>query len=211
LQLRCTTSAAHQRTTEALLSPEAAASLFSSRSITSLYLENCGLLDDHMDAFAAHVPNNHVLQTIDVKSNLFSDDTLFTVAGALAALDNHTTRLTSIDMSGCQITTRAGQALAQALTHNSTITYLELEGEAERFQDEFSVPVSRFSQDDWMQEIYLRLRLNRALVAADNQVHVSKPHFVEALNSVNDQLDCVYHFVRTCPGYCQNTTTTCYQ
>ena len=85
------------------------------------------------------------------------------------------------------------------MAQNGRITHLELEGGEERFRDEFDIPVGH-SQDDWAQKIYYHIRLNRALpgqAAPD-----SKATFVEALNSVSDQIDCIYHFVRTYPGHC---------
>ena len=43
--------------------------LFASKTIESLYLENCGLLDDHLDVFAKELPSNHVLGHLFLKDN----------------------------------------------------------------------------------------------------------------------------------------------
>jgi Ran GTPase-activating protein (RanGAP) involved in mRNA processing and transport len=106
LQIRC-----QGRQTESILSPEAAALLFSSKKIESLYLENVGLIDDHVDVMAEELPKNNALTLLDVKDNLFTDDALYTIG---RALPNFKT-LTSLDMSGCLITQGAGDELARSL------------------------------------------------------------------------------------------------
>jgi len=201
LQIRCQGG----RQEDSLVSPEAMALLFGSSTISSLYMENCALLDDHMDIFAAEMPENTSLTLLDFQDNLFTDDALYTTGRILPKLPK---QLRSINLSGAMISEAAGQVVAQGLSENQYITHLELEGTAQRFRDEFDVPVGH-SQDPWMQQIYYHLRLNRALTSGE--IQTDKKAYVEALNSVSDQLDCVFHFVRSHPKYmerCGHDTRT---
>ena len=201
LQIRCCQKRQQE---EAVISPDAIGLLFTSKTIRSLYLENCGLLDDHMDIMAQEIPTkNHVLSVLNLKDNKLSEDALYTLANMFPCIND--SKLTSIDLSGVAITKEAGKVLAAGMAQNTRITHLELEGGEERYQDEFDIPVGH-SQEDWAKKIYYHIRLNRALhgkAAPD-----SKATFVEAINSVSDQIDCIYHFVRTYPGHCKGPDQT---
>jgi hypothetical protein len=96
---------------DSILSPEAAALLFSSKKIESLYLEIVGLIDDHVvDVMAQELPQNNVLTLLNVMDNLFTDDALYTIDQALSKLN----KLTTLDLSG------------------GGIKHLKLEGDEER-------------------------------------------------------------------------------
>ena len=190
LQIRC-----QGKQEDSIFSPEASALLFASTTIQSLYLENVGLLDDHVDVMYEELPKNTTLTLLDIKNNLLSDDALYTFARALPKLKV----LKSLDLSGAYITQGAGEAMARGMAQNTVMTHLELEGGEERFADEFDIPVGH-SETDWMKSIYFHIRLNRA--QAQGSVGANKPLFVEALNSVSDQVDCLYHFLRTYPKHC---------
>lgn len=178
--------------TEAIMSPEALTLLMGSRSIQSLYLESCALVDDHSDVMAQELAkHNKTLKLLDLKHNHLSDDALY--AFAICLKTNKT--LKSLDLSGVEITEAGVDALADALHVNTTITNLELEGQLSRFQDEFDIPEGH-SNTSYMQALHYELRLNRA--GSDE----SRPLFVEALNLVSDHLGCLYHLVRKNPSYC---------
>jgi Ran GTPase-activating protein (RanGAP) involved in mRNA processing and transport len=176
---------------EAAISPEAISLLFRSRSLESIYVENCGLCDDHSDAIADELAtNNAQLTLLDLKHNLFSDDALY--AFALCLKKNRT--LKSLDLSGAYISEGGVYALATALEENPVITHVELEGDESRFRDEFAIPDGH-SRTPYMQALDFRLRLNRAGKRENRQ------QFAEALNMVSDHLDCLYHLVRRHPIY----------
>lgn len=186
LQLRC-----QGTQQEPIMSTDAIRILVASTTITSLYMENCGLLDDHTDVLEEELPNNRTLQLLDLKDNvLLSDDVLYSMGRVLAR--NHT--LTSLDLSGAHISSGGGRALAQGMARNQTLTHLELEGTEEKYGNEFDIQLQH-DQEDWMQQIYYHLRLNRAR-AAVGLYNNSKRAWVERLNRVSDHLDCLYYFIR---------------
>lgn len=187
LCIRCKYSQA-----DAILSPEAITLLLASTSLESLYLENCGLVDDHSDAIAEELKVNKKLTLVDLKHNLFTDDALY--AFAMALKFNRT--LLSLDLSGAYISEGGVNALAEAMQQNRVLTHLELEGEASRFVDEFDIPEGH-KNTEYMQELNYRLRLNRA-GKTDN-----RENFAEALNLVSDHLGCIYTLVRGHPKYCE--------
>ncbi len=162
LQIRCVPeNDKRYQQRESIVSPEAVTLLLNSTSIQSLYLENCGLIDDHMDAIAAELPNNNMLKVLDLKHNLFTDDALYTTGHFLPVC-----HLNTLDISGItDITEPGGKALAAGMRLNHKIEHFELEGSFARFQDEFHIPVGH-SSTEWMKEITYRLRLNRAYQAA---------------------------------------------
>jgi hypothetical protein len=180
---------------EAVVSPEAMHLLLTSTSIHTLYLENLGLTDDHTDAMADELRHsNRVLKSLDIKSNYFSDDALYTFAGMLP----HNKTLTSIDLSGVVVTEGGGRKLAEAMQHNRVLTNLELEGYAERYVDEFHIPEAS-ENTDWHRALDFYIRLNRA----GHDCH-QRPAFVESLNSVSDHLGCLYHVLRQHPEHVRN-------
>lgn len=178
-----------------IISPEALPILLGSKSLESIYLENCGLVDDHSDALAEELPNNSKLTLLDLKHNLFTDDALYTFASALKK--NRT--LKSLDLSGAYISEGGVYALASALEDNTVVTHLELEGEASRFTDEFDIPDGH-KNTPYMQALYFQLRLNRA-GKRENPVQ-----FAEALNLVSDHVGCLFHLIRHHPKYFDRTT-----
>lgn len=113
---------------DSIVSPEALAVLLQSKSIESLYMDNCGLIDDHTDVFAAELKENTVLKLLDIKNNLFSDDALFSMASCMP----HNSTLTTLDLTGVTITEAGGRKLAKSMEKNSTMLFIELEGYAER-------------------------------------------------------------------------------
>lgn len=186
LQIRVTTG----RQQEPLLSPEAFGVLLSSKSINTLYLENCGLLDDHMDVLLEELPKSDRLNSLDLKQNWLTDDAIFTTARLLPLVEN----LESLDLSGCELSDAAGEALAVGLAKNKTLLYLELEGTEERYRDEFNVPESKFAQSEWMHLVDFHLRIHRAYKAAN--YNMSGDGFASALNSVSDHISGIYYFMR---------------
>jgi len=175
-----------------IISPEAMPILMGSKSIESMYLENCGLADDHSDVIAEELVNNKTMTLIDLKHNNFSDDALYTFASKIP----QNKKLVSLDISGVHITEGGVMALAEAMRHNTAITHLELEGTATRFADEFDIPDGH-QNTEYMQSLNFRLRLNRAGKGEN------RDKFAEALNSVSDHLGCLYHLVRGNPHYCE--------
>lgn len=202
LQIRC-----QGKQEDAIITPEASAILFSAKNISSLYLENVGLLDDHIDVLAEELTHNHVLTLLDLKDNMFTDDALYTIGRALPKWK----KLCSLDVSGCTITPEGGEEIAKGISQNTCLTHLELEGNEERYQDEFRVPVGH-ANEPWMKTLYYHLRLNRAQKGGGHVMH-SKARFVEALNAVSDQLDCIFYFIRGYAKYCdregKDTNTFC--
>jgi hypothetical protein len=192
LQIRCPGGTPQE---EPLVSPEGFRVLISSPTITSLYLENCGLLDDHMDVLEEELKhNNRTLQLLDLKDNtLLSDDVLYSMGRVLP----HNTTLVSLDLSGVYISNGGGQALAKGMAQNSTVTHLELEGTEERYRNEFDIQLQH-DQEEWMKQIYYYLRLNRARAAVEEHEkdQINKRAWVEKLNRVSDHLDCLYYFIR---------------
>lgn len=193
-KLKCLCVRCKYSQSDPIISPEALTLLMSSKSLESLYLENCGLVDDHSDAIAQELPNNRCLTLIDLKHNLFTDDCLYTFAQYLP----HNQTLLSLDVSGATISEGGVYALAEAMKSNHTLTHLELEGEASRFVDEFDIPDGH-KYTDYMQALHFRLRLNRT------GKRENKEQFVEALNLVSDHVGCLFHLLRANPGYCDKT------
>lgn len=202
LQIKCqdssTTTTTKQPQDVPIMTTDGFRILISSTTITSLYLENCGLLDDHMDILEDELMHhNRTLQLLDLKDNtLLSDDVLYSMARVLP----HNSVLTSLDVSGAHISSGGGQALAKGMTQNTTLTHLELEGTEERYRNEFNIQLQH-DQAEWMKQIYYCLRLNRAraglgLGGSSSTTKNSKRAWVERLNRVSDHLDCLYYFIR---------------
>lgn len=147
---------------ESIITPEAFALLLNSTTIQHLYLENCGLIDDHMDVVLQELPKNKTLKSLDVKDNVFSDDCLYTTGRLLPVLPP---QFAALDVSGADISDAAGRAVAAGMVQNRTVLHLELEGTLQRFHDEFAVPVGH-AQTAWMRAVAHQLRLNRAYAAA---------------------------------------------
>ena len=227
LQIRCVprTSDHHiaskvLKQNDALVSPEALVVLLNSPTIKQLYLENCGLIDDHMDEIYNEIPKNIVLTMLDVKGNLFSDDCLYTTSRLLPIAPH---QLQYLDISGVSITDAAGEAVAVGMAKNYTIQSFEIEGTIQRFQDEFDIPVGH-SDAEWMQLITHQLRLNRAYQMAydtstdgsntstvtftekKNIVQNDVTSFVAAVSSVSDSASCLFHFLRNYPDHCNQLT-----
>ena len=208
----CSDGSSHRRShkqQDCIISPEAFAILLRSTTIHSLYLENCGLLDDHMDVLVDELTqgpsaNNDpttkkALQTLDLSHNwALTEDALFS-AGRLLASEH--CPLVNLDLSGVEITEQGGQAVADALHRCRTtrLQYLELEGTRFFYHDEFSVPTGH-TQTPWMQQIHYQLRLNRATAHRPNLAH-DRAQFVEALTSVSDQVPCAYQLLRQYPHH----------
>jgi hypothetical protein len=195
LQCKCVDHKAR----DPIISPEAMAILLRSPSLHSLYLENCGLLDDHIDVLHDELSGNTTsqLQVIDFQENCLTDDAIYTFGRMLPGL----LRLRGINISGVQpITDDAGRCLAQGLERNTRVIQLELEGTAARYADEFYIPASPHANADWMHLIDYRIRLNRAYKEAPD-VLTSVSDFCKALNAVSDHGSALFHFVRTYPKY----------
>jgi Leucine Rich repeat len=175
---------------DAVISPEAISILMGSRSVESIYMENCGLCDDHSDVMAEELVSNTQLTLLDLKHNLFSDDALYSFAQCLKK--NRT--LKALDLSGAYISEGGVYALATALEENRVVTHVELEGVESRFVDEFDIPEGHFNTP-YMQALYFRLRLNRA------GKRENREQFAEALNMVSDHVGCLYHLIRHHPTY----------
>lgn len=191
-KLKCLNLRVNGRQTDPVVSPEAATLLLSSPTIDSLYLENLGLTDDHTDVIFAELKgNNKALQSLDLKSNHFTDDAIFTLAQTLP----HNNTLLSIDLSGVHITDQAGEFLAKAMAQNSVMRHLELEGTEQRYKDEFDIPTGH-EVKPWGKLLDYHIRLNRA-----GRV-TTRGEFIEALNSVSDHYQCLYTLVRQSPKYC---------
>lgn len=218
LQCKCVSFRPH----DPLLSPEALAVLLSSRSLQTLYLENCGLLDEHVDVLVEaleyvsdddtknNTNNNSVLQAIDWQENRhLSEDALYSTGRLLARCSP---ALQSLNLSGVHpITDAAATALVQGLEQNRTLVHLELEGTAERYADEFDVAPSPHAGKDWYERMDLCLRLNRAYREAprlmegggeEDSGDAATDDFCAALNSVSDHASGLFHFLRKFPKYC---------
>lgn len=224
LQIRCVpvgdTKFAQQA--ECVISPDAFALLLNSTSIQHLYLQNCGLIDDHMDIVYSELPRNQSLNTLDIKDNLFSDDCLYTTGRLLPIMP---AQFRSLDVSGAAITDAAGRAVASGMVHNRSLQWLELEGTLQRFADEFDI-LDGHSLMPWMRDINHQLRINRAYAAAGTRrqlpsrdavpipafsaseamIQTDVPSFVTAVSSVSDNVSCIYHFLRSYPAHCNRLT-----
>ena len=215
---------------EAIISPEAMVVLLNSPTVKQLYLENCGLIDDHMDEVYNELPKNKALTMLDLKGNMFSDDCLYTMSRLLPIAPH---QLHYLDISGVSINEEAGKAVALGMIQNCTLQSLEIEGTIQRFQDEFDIPVGH-NDTDWMQLISHQLRLNRAyqvaynassrsllsnnhntersstegatFVEKQNVISKDMTAFVVAVSSVSDSASCMYHFLRTYPDHCNRLT-----
>ena len=219
LQIRCVPEVSREHAAyvtsaqqaENIITPEALTLLLNSTTIQHLYLENCGLIDDHMDVVMQELPKNKTLTTLDVKDNLFSDDCLYTTGRLLPVLPP---QFKSLDVSGADISHKAGRAVAAGMAKNRTLLSLELEGTLQRFHDEFAVPDGH-SRTEWMQSIAHQLRLNRAYATAGGVVaasavatHQTPPHSrpeqgaaaTEPNGSSSDDWSRCEHAVKTDPA-----------
>lgn len=189
---------------EPIFSPESFAVLLQSQSIRSLYLENCGLLDDHIDVMHEELADHTTpLEVIDFQENCLTDDAIYTFGRMLPKI----TCLRGINISGVQpITDDAGLSLAKGLEHNERVIQLELEGTAARYADEFDVPDSPHANAEWSHLLDYRIRLNRAYQEAP-LVEKSVMDFCKALNAVSDHDSGLFHFVRTYPKYTANLSS----
>lgn len=182
-----------------IISPEGTAVLFSSTNLRTLYLENVGLTDDISDAIVAtlkEVRHTTPLEHLDMKHNQFTDDALHSFATLLPI----NTSLKSLDLSGVLITEEAGRKLAQGiLSRNTTLHYLEIEGDSQRYADEFNVSKGH-TETDWWYQIDYQLRLNRA---CQNASIAKRPDFVDALVSLSDHSEALFHVVRAHPEHCR--------
>jgi hypothetical protein len=181
LQIRCVLpeGARTIRQEESILSPEAMVLLLNSTSIQHLYLENCGLLDDHIDELYHELPKNKTLVSLHLKDNLFSDDCLFTL-GRL--LPKSPPQFTTIDVTGVHITTRGGIAAAAGMMQNNTLLSLQLESTWESYEfcdndeddeddddddiggdDVGESKKTNHSDEIWMHQINDQLRYNKAI------------------------------------------------
>lgn len=236
LQIRCVPRSADHHIAskviqqhDAMISPEAMVILLNSPTIKQLYLENCGLIDDHMDEVYNELPKNKSLTMLDLKGNMFTDDCLYTTSRLLPIAPH---QLHFLDISGVSINDEAGRAVALGMIQNFTLQSFEIEGTIQRYQDEFDIPVGH-SDTDWMQLITHQLRLNRAyqmaydassqsllsnshsvestaaaatIVEKQNVISSEVASFVVAVSSVSDSASCLYHFLRTYPNHCNRLT-----
>jgi hypothetical protein len=221
LQIRCIPKTTHHeqiktvQQRESIISPEAIVPLLNSSSITQLYLENCGLIDDHMDEVYNELPNNKALVTLDVKGNMFTDDCLYTTGRLLPVAPP---QFRSLDISGVPITEAAGTAVARGMIQNNALQSLEIEGTLLRFHDEFDIPPGH-TNTQWMQDINHQLRLNRAyhmatedqsavttFASKQNAVSNDVTAFVAAVSAVSDNASCMFHFLRTYSHHCDRLT-----
>jgi hypothetical protein len=227
LQIRCVPQTDHHdlsrivQQSESIITPEAIVPLLNSPSITQLYLENCGLIDDHMDEVYNELPNNLALVTLDLKGNMFSDDCLYTTGRLLPIAPP---QFQFLDISGVHITEGAGKAVAIGMAKNNSLQSLEIEGTLLRFHDEFDIPIGH-TNTEWMQDINHQLRLNRAyqmgtetisspdshkkaksIAYKQNVMSSSVESFVVAVSAVSDSVSCIYHFLRTYPDHCTRLT-----
>lgn|ERR1719183_439864 len=182
---------------EPIFSPEAISILLSSTSVKSLYLENCGLADDHTDAICEELPANTCLEYLDIKDNLFSDDAMYTFAALFKKNQNQTLR--SLDLSGVYISEGGGQALAVAMETNTTLHHLELEDW--RYQDEFDIPPGN-SETAWFRALDFSLRLNRA--GRGESALNERTKFIESICRVSDNVTMIYSFLRDNPQHCES-------
>lgn len=195
LQCKCVPSV---RAREPILSPEGFRVLLTSPTIETLYLENCGLMDEHIDIMVEELPGqNHVLQAMDLQENQFTDDALYSTGQLLEKLaQTKNASFKSLNLSGIHpITAAGGQALVQGLAQNRTLQHFELEGTAARFADEFAIPASPHADADWHIQMDMCLRLNRAYGEAP-RIDTSNEDFCKALNSVSDHTSCLFHVLR---------------
>jgi hypothetical protein len=179
-----------RRQDEAVLSPEALDVLLSGcgcRTLTALYLENCGLLDDHMDVVCEHLTtassststtSTSRLRTLDVKDNQFTEDCLYTAGRMLSspACSLHHLDVSGVisdddddDENGNEDAVRihaAGRALAEGMERNRTLHTLEIEGTEDQYRDEFNIRPSRVGTTPWWQSVQRQLRINRAYAFA---------------------------------------------
>lgn len=173
LQIRCVLpdGARYIRQEECIVSPEAMVLLMNSSSIEHLYLENCGLLDDHMDEVCNELPNNKTLVSLNMKDNLFSDDCLYTIGRLLPIAPE---QFESLDVTGVSISTAGGTVAAEGMLQNTTLLSLHiesswascdlLEDEDEEDDDETKNESKKNHSDElWMQQIQNQLRYNNAI------------------------------------------------
>ena len=176
LQIRCVLpdGARYIRQEECIISPEAMVLLLNSRTIENLYLENCGLLDDHMDEVLNELPSNKTLVSLHMKDNLFSDDCLYTIGRLLPIAPE---QFQSLDVTGVSISTAGGTAAATGMAQNTTLLSLHIESswancdiyddddEDDDDDDVDGTKTSKKNHSDevWMQQINNQLRYNNAI------------------------------------------------
>lgn len=172
LQIRCVLpdGARYIRQEECIISPEAMVLLLNSSTIEHLYLENCGLLDDHMDEVLNELPNNKTLVSLNLKDNLFSDDCLYTLGRLLPIAPE---QFESIDITGVSISTAGGTVAAAGMLQNTTLLSLQIESswascdiydEDEDDDEDGNAPAKKNHSDEvWMQQINNQLRYNNAI------------------------------------------------
>jgi hypothetical protein len=168
LQIRCVLpdGAIYTRQRECIISPEAFVLLLNSSSIQHLFLENCGLLDDHIDYLYDELPSNKIIRSLNFRDNLFSDDCLYSLGRFLPVAP---AQLQAIDVSGVAITNAAGIALAAGMAQNDTLQSFQLEdtwtsNELDE-DDDSDCEMDRkqcFDNEPWMIEINEQIRFNRA-------------------------------------------------
>jgi hypothetical protein len=223
LQIRCDEK--HQQT-ESIISPDAMTVLINSTSITSLYLENVGLTDEHVDNLSDELTliHNDTLTSLDLKDNLFSDDVLYTFGNTFLPKND---TLQFLDLSGTHITEAGGTALAHGIVNiNYTLLHIDLEGVRTNYMNEFDIP-DGFKYSPWMQRIRYQLRINRAYfhgmigeisqqtsinntgqgrqqqqqrrkkITKDSIPTITRDELIEALIHVADHIGCLDYFVRT--------------
>ena len=171
LQIRCVLpdGAIYVRQEECIISPEAFVLLLNSSSIQNLFLENCGLLDDHMDFLFDELPSNKTIRSLNFRDNLFTDDCLYSLGRFLPVAP---AQLQAIDVSGVAITNDAGRAAATGMAQNNTLQFLQLEDtwtsgqldEDDYDSDDEAFAKPSFANEPWMIEINDQIRFNRANV-----------------------------------------------
>jgi hypothetical protein len=173
LQIRCVTSSDHHMSQQlqitqedSIITPEALALLLNSTTIQHLYLENCGLLDDHMDVVAAELPTNRTLVSLDLQNNnMFTEDIWYTTGRVLPQLPRQFTSLDISCSAAPHMSDEAGCAVATGMQQNKTLLSLELEGTWNHYQNEFAIPEGHKNKQ-WMTDVVHQLRVNRAYAAA---------------------------------------------
>lgn len=175
LQIRCVTSTDYHQVVErtvnitqedSIITPEALTLLLNSTAIQHLYLENCGLMDDHMDVVAAELPANRSLISLDLQNNnLFTEDVWYTTGLLLPKLSPQMTSINISCSASPSMSREAGRAMANGMQQNKTLLTLEVEGTLSHFHNEFCIPDGH-RNEEWMTDITHQLRLNRAYAAA---------------------------------------------
>jgi hypothetical protein len=178
LQIRCVLPEGARciRQEECIISPEAMVLLLNSQSIEHLYVENCGLLDDHMDEVYNELPNNKTLVSLNMKDNLFSDDCLYTIGRLLPVAPE---QFESLDVTGVSISNAGGVVAAKGMLQNTTLLSLKIESswasddfyEEEEDDDDndnddlksTNKSKKNFRDEEWMKDINNQLLYNNAI------------------------------------------------